>query len=121
MRSAVLCPSCNKAHTSGWPRGLHGTRCPYYLCYQKGCERYSKSIKRDQMEGDFARCCCDDSRSLRYEGCEQDAPVAEDDRAQYTAQLKAQFERQLAEIDGNVTKLNRTASLKWTLPESSRP
>ncbi|MCV6601043.1 MAG: hypothetical protein OIF54_05710 [Cohaesibacter sp.] len=31
-----------------------GKRHPYYLCHTKGCEAYGKSIRCDQLEGDFA-------------------------------------------------------------------
>lgn len=46
------CSSCEKPLRASRTKGntkLH----PYYLCHTKGCSEYGKSIRRDQLEGDF--------------------------------------------------------------------
>ena len=53
LRGAVLCGDCGEALTSCWSTSKSGKKHPYYLCFNKGCESYRKSIKRDQIEGDF--------------------------------------------------------------------
>lgn len=53
LRGAVLCGDCGEALTSCWSTSKSGKKHPYYLCFNKGCESYRKSIKRDQMEGEF--------------------------------------------------------------------
>lgn len=54
LRGAVSCACCGKPLTSCWSTSKTGTRHPYYLCFQKGCERKGKSIRRDRIEGEFA-------------------------------------------------------------------
>lgn len=38
---------------SCWSTG-RSAKYPYYLCLQNGCDHYDKSIRREQLEGDFA-------------------------------------------------------------------
>ena len=52
LRGFVLCDCCNTPLKGCWSIG-RGGRYPYYLCHTKGCELYGKSIKRDDLEGDF--------------------------------------------------------------------
>ncbi len=53
LRGAVACGSCGHPLTACWSTGKSGKKHPYYLCFQKGCASYRKSIRRDQLEGDF--------------------------------------------------------------------
>ncbi len=52
LRGFVLCDGCGAPLRSCWSAGRHG-KYPYYLCHTKECRFYGKSIKRDQVEGDF--------------------------------------------------------------------
>lgn len=52
LRGFVLCNDCSKPLTSCWSQGKN-QKYPYYLCATKGCESYRKSIKRDELEGEF--------------------------------------------------------------------
>ncbi len=52
LRGFVLCDCCNAPLKGCWSIG-RGGKYPYYLCHTKGCELYGKSIKRDDLEGDF--------------------------------------------------------------------
>ncbi len=53
LRGAVVCGECNGPLTSCWSKGRNG-HYPYYLCIQRGCTSYGKSIRRDVIEGQFA-------------------------------------------------------------------
>lgn len=52
LRGAVHCASCEKPLRSGWTKGNTKYHA-YYLCQTKGCADYGKSIRKDQIEGDF--------------------------------------------------------------------
>ncbi len=52
LRGSVLCGDCGTPLTACWSSG-RSTRYPYYLCPQRGCESYGKSIKRETIEGEF--------------------------------------------------------------------
>jgi site-specific DNA recombinase len=52
LRGFVLCDCCNTPLKGCWSIGRND-KYPYYLCHTKGCELYGKSIKRDDLEGDF--------------------------------------------------------------------
>jgi len=54
LRGFVACACCGKPMTSCWSRGTGG-RYAYYLCRQKNCAVKGKSIRREQVEGDFER------------------------------------------------------------------
>ena len=53
LRGAVLCGDCGKPLTACWSKSKTGQTHPYYFCYAKGCVSYRKSIRRDQIEGEF--------------------------------------------------------------------
>lgn len=52
LRGFVLCPSCKEPLTAGWSTGRK-CKHPYYHCKTKGCSLYGKSMRRDDVEGDF--------------------------------------------------------------------
>lgn len=52
LRSFISCGSCNEPLTTCWSKG-RSKKYPYYLCDTKGCPDYRKSVRRDQIEGDF--------------------------------------------------------------------
>jgi len=54
LRGAVACACCAKPLTSCWSTSKTGVKHPYYMCFQRGCTEYRKSIRRAQIEGDFA-------------------------------------------------------------------
>lgn len=53
LRGCVVCAECNHPMTSCWSKSKTGKKHPYYMCFQKGCESYRKSIRRDVLERDF--------------------------------------------------------------------
>lgn len=52
MRGLVSCAFCNEHLTAGWTRG-RSAKYPYYVCHNKECEAYGKSIKREDIEKSF--------------------------------------------------------------------
>ena len=54
LRGFVLCNECDKPLTACWSTSKTGKKHPYYLCPTKGCAAYRKSIRRDDLEGEFA-------------------------------------------------------------------
>ncbi len=52
LRGEVVCGECDSPLTSCWSKGRNG-KYPYYLCIQRGCTSYGKSIRRDVLEGHF--------------------------------------------------------------------
>ena len=52
LRGAVECGDCGTPLTSCWTKG-RSAHYPYYLCHGKGCASYGKSIRRDELEGEF--------------------------------------------------------------------
>lgn len=54
LRGFVTCADCDKPLRSNWSKSCTGKRYAYYLCHTKGCPSYGKSIRRADMEGEFA-------------------------------------------------------------------
>ncbi|MCA8883146.1 MAG: recombinase family protein [Rhodobacteraceae bacterium] len=54
LRGFALCGDCEKPLTSCWSKSKTGDKHPYYMCFNKGCGSYRKSIRRDVIEGEFA-------------------------------------------------------------------
>lgn len=54
LRGAISCACCGHPLTSCWSKSKTGVKHPYYLCFNRSCEQNRKSIRRDQIEGDFA-------------------------------------------------------------------
>ncbi|WP_407075590.1 recombinase family protein [Paraglaciecola sp.] len=53
LRGTVDCAECNGAYTANWSKGRK-TSYPYYICRNKGCGSYGKSIRRHDMESQFS-------------------------------------------------------------------
>ena len=54
LRGAVVCGDCSTPLTACWSKGRMSYH-PYYLCRQRGCESYGKSIRRSVIEEEFER------------------------------------------------------------------
>ena len=52
LRGFVCCGGCDHPMTAGWSTG-RTQKYPYYLCANKGCPDYRKSIRRETMENEF--------------------------------------------------------------------
>ena len=53
LRGFVTCGDCNKTLRSCWSTGKY-KKYPYYLCHNRGCASYGKSIRRNKIESEFA-------------------------------------------------------------------
>lgn len=53
LRGFVCCADCDKPLTANWSKSKTGKRHPYYLCFNKDCVSYRKSIRREDVEGAF--------------------------------------------------------------------
>ncbi|MEM0922125.1 MAG: recombinase family protein [Pseudomonadota bacterium] len=53
LNGFVVCANCEKPLRSSQSRGQAGKLYPYYACHTKGCVSYGKSIRRDDLEGEF--------------------------------------------------------------------
>lgn len=54
LRGFVLCGDCGRPLTACWSKSKTGKKHPYYACFNKRCESARKSIRRDEIEGQFA-------------------------------------------------------------------
>ncbi|MGF1447610.1 MAG: recombinase zinc beta ribbon domain-containing protein [Pikeienuella sp.] len=53
LRGHVACAACGNPMTAAWTKG-RSAYYPYYECHQKECPQRRKSIRRAQIEDDFA-------------------------------------------------------------------
>lgn len=54
LRGAITCACCERPLTASWSKSKTGVKHPYYSCFNRTCSEKGKSIRRDQIEGDFA-------------------------------------------------------------------
>ena len=52
LRGFILCEDCRKPLTACWSQGKR-QKYPYYLCATRGCPSHRKSIRREEIEGEF--------------------------------------------------------------------
>jgi site-specific DNA recombinase len=52
LRGSVFCGDCGKPMTGCYSKGRTNTY-PYYSCFSKGCNAFSKSIRREDLEAQF--------------------------------------------------------------------
>ncbi len=52
LRGFVTCGCCGSHMTSCWSKG-RSAKYPYYLCTEKSCSQYRKSIRKEKIEGEF--------------------------------------------------------------------
>ena len=52
LRGFVTCGCCDRPLTACWSKG-RSNKYPYYLCTNKKCGEYGKSIRKEQMEAEF--------------------------------------------------------------------
>ena len=54
LRGMVSCAECGNPLTSCWSTSKTGTKHAYYMCFEKGCSRNRKSIRREKLEDAFS-------------------------------------------------------------------
>ncbi|SFF97046.1 Resolvase, N terminal domain [Novosphingobium sp. CF614] len=53
LRGCVSCADCERPLTANWSRSKTGDKHPYYMCFNRDCQSYRKSIRRVEIEGAF--------------------------------------------------------------------
>ena len=53
LRGFVACGSCGWGYTSSYSKSRNGERHAYYHCFNKSCELRGKTVRRDDLEGQF--------------------------------------------------------------------
>ena len=54
LRRFVACSSCSQPMTGGWSTSRNKTKHVYYYCHNSTCQRYSKMIRRSDIELAFS-------------------------------------------------------------------
>ena len=140
LRGFVLCDDCDKPLTACWSRSKTGTRHPYYLCSTKGCESYRKSIRRDDMEGEFeailhrlqprgrfielARAMFDAAWDMRLAQAKSHAESLKRDQADVQKQIDQLLDRIVEASNGSViaayeARINKLEIRKLALAEKA--
>ena len=100
LRGFVTCDGCGVPMKSCWTKGRNG-KYAYYLCQTKGCEHYGKSIKRDEVEGDFVHL-------LKSSTPSQDLRSIVDDMMEQLLDMKAgRFKEQAKELKSQSQMVDR--------------
>lgn len=106
LRGFVLCADCGTPLTACWSKSKTGRKHPYYLCPTKRCASSRKSIRREDLEGEF------DEVLRRLQPTEKLFRIARAmfldawaQRAAQAAELAKGFEREAAEIERQIEKL----------------
>ena len=71
LRGFILCECCDAPMTACWAHGRSG-KYAYYHCRTRGCEQYGKSIKKEDMEGEFEQLLKDLTPTPQVINCMQE-------------------------------------------------
>jgi site-specific DNA recombinase len=106
LRGAVCCSSCGKPMSACWSTSKTGIKHPYYLCFGKGCERYRKSIRRQDIESAFSDMLRQMVPAPRLlELAKAMFRNAWDQRTAQTADLTESYKREIAKIEKETRRL----------------
>src|SRR5690606_9990927 len=105
LRGFIVCGDCGKPYTSCFSKGKNQHH-PYYLCQQKECVSYGKSMRRADVEGAFEELL----RSLTPIAPVMDAAKAMfekiwDYRATYQKHLQTELKAKLIETQRKIDKV----------------
>ena len=75
LRGAVVCGHCGTPLTACWTKGKYSLY-PYYFCPKRGCEGYSKTVRRETIEAQFATILRSIAIRERLRGCASDVQDA---------------------------------------------
>lgn len=106
LRGMVSCAECGKPLTSCWSTSKTGTKHAYYMCFEKGCARNRKSIRREKLEDEFSAILArvTPNKSL-VEVAERMFRQAWTQRAAQAKAFAATCQREAAQIERQVEKL----------------
>ncbi|MGB0696442.1 MAG: recombinase family protein [Rhodospirillaceae bacterium] len=116
LRGFVCCAECGKPLTSCWSRSKTGKKHPYYQCYNRECDLFQKSIRRDDLERDFVALLAtlQPSASLKTLA-EEMFRRAWDQQGMRMKELRRSVRDKIAEIE------KQTAALLDRIVEASNP
>lgn len=106
LRGTICCDVCEKPMCAAWSKSKTGTRHAYYFCFQKGCVRSRKSIRRAEIEGAFETILqqlvptprlVELARSMFAEAWRQ--------KTSQVAELSANCKREIGRIEKEIGKL----------------
>ena len=106
LRGMVSCAECQKPLTSCWSTSKTGAKHAYYMCFEKGCARNRKSIRREKIEGEFMTLLgrISPNRSL-VDVAQQMFKQAWTQRAAQAKAFAASCQREAATIERQIEKL----------------
>ncbi len=106
LRGFIVCGDCDRPLTACWSKSKTGRKHPYYLCHNKACDSYRKSIKRDEIETAFANLLrkLQPSKQLIAVATAM-FKAAWDVRLEQAKSIKASFEKDVIKIDRQIEQL----------------
>ncbi len=106
LRGFVTCGDCCNPLSAYWARSKTGKRHPYYQCHTKSCTSYRKTIRRDDLEGQFETVL---KAMQPTEGLFKLAKAmfrdAWDQRIAQASEIKKSLKRQLANTEKQIDQL----------------
>jgi len=106
LRGSLNCGDCGSSMTSCWSKSKTGKRHAYYMCFNKGCESYRKSIRRDDVHAAF------DGVLEGLAPSKQSVSLFKsvftkvwNAQAKQVSAMKAQLERKMTDADKQIEKL----------------
>ncbi len=100
LRGFIMCECCGASMTSCWAHGRNG-KYAYYHCRTKGCEQYGKSIKKEQMEGEFEQLLKDLTPTSHVINCMQKIIVQLEDKK------SVQFQDYVSDLKNQIVLIDR--------------
>ncbi len=106
LRGSVVCAHCGHGLTACWSKSKTGARHAYYMCFARGCVQYRKSIRRGQIEGEFARLLEGMTHTPRLVKLARALfRSAWDQRMKQIASVQGSYDRQIAQVDRQISAL----------------
>ena len=106
LRGFVACGHCSKSLTACWATSQTGKKHAYYMCFNKVCSTYRKSIPRDEMESRFQEIITSLQPSPTLVKIAQAMfKDAWTQRLGQSAHIAGQFKADIAKIDKQIDQL----------------
>ena len=106
LRGFVTCGDCGNPLTSCWSKSKTGKRHAYYHCFTRGCESKGKSIRRDDLEGEFEELLQDLQPSDTAHGLIKDMfKVGWELRGKHVKEAAKAMTRKLSDLESQIAAL----------------
>ncbi len=102
LRGFVICGCCGHPVTAGWSKGRN-TKYPYYLCHNKDCADYRKSVRKEKIEKEFEELLINlrPTQNLFYMATDMFRELWED-RLKRSGEEAASIQKEIKKIDRKV-------------------